>query len=155
MGYGRALASPDDQRADTFAMCNYHPCFLGMTPGVTAWSEAQSTLAPYSTLIYEKRIVFHIQPGGYIALYKSVNDKTVGRIYLTLRTPIEAGWIIERYGFPCGISVHPNSTIATLRYAALLANVRLTGEHLDLRMPVTSVQFYDPDYQSESQPDVC
>jgi hypothetical protein len=155
MGYGRAVAAPDDVRADSFAMCGYQPCFLGMTPGVTAWKEAQSAFASYALVISEKRIVFHIQPAGNIALYKSVNDKTVGRIYLTLKTPLAVGWIIESFGFPCGISLQPNSTMATLRYPTLQAIVRLSGAHLDLRTPVTSVQFYDPDYQPESQPNMC
>lgn len=157
---GRTGNTAADARVDHMRMCGDQPCLMGVAPGVTEWSAVAVQLATLrSAQTDSKRVTFTLDTdeGGLVETYVSVNGRTVGRIYLSiLNAPaLSAGWIIQRYGVPCGVSLYYGAGMLTLRYPQLLANVQLVDGHFDLYSPVSTVRYFDPDFVFESQPDPC
>jgi len=157
MAYGRNFVMPEDGRVNGFDRCDGAPCIVGITPGQTGWEEAHTVLASAEGIeLTARRIIMNLPPGAQVEFYPSVDGTSVGRMYVTFarEKPLTAGWLVQRYGRPCGITFYPNN-LATIRYTFLLANVRLQGKMLELDMPVTSIQFSDPAFKSETQPNPC
>jgi hypothetical protein len=155
---GLARAVPGNQSELPFDLCNGIPCVMGVSPGVTMWLYAQQRLSTMpDSQVLPKEIVLFVKHTATAVIYPSINRKAVGRIYInfsTDRAPL-VGWIVQRYGFPCGVSVYFDSHLLTLRYPALLVNVRLTHEWLSTATPISSIHFADPNFRSATQPDLC
>ncbi len=146
----------DDLRARQFYWCGTSPCVMGITPGNTDWHEAQTTLARQQhSYVQPKSIVFPLQPEGEASFFISVDGVSVGRTYLSFRQPVSVGWLMARYGSPCGLTFYLYSDTITLRYPFLLANINLPDGHLHPHMPVHNIQFSDPHFMMKAQPDVC
>ncbi len=154
---GRALGRADDPRALHFDLCAQRPCVLGMTPGSTTWGEAAALLARFPIDAFDDKRVYTLLPGVSVETYISVNAQTVGRVYLSFpsQAPLSAGWVIQRYGTPCGVSIYTSGDLVTLRYPLLLANVRIGDGQLTMDAPVSAIRFSDPAFDFESQPDPC
>ncbi|MBL8166333.1 MAG: hypothetical protein JNJ61_30390 [Anaerolineae bacterium] len=151
---GHALL-PDDARATSLQTCGGAACALGITPGSTSWEAAYRAFSGTDGQLSAKSIVVRLRPRAEAALYVSVNRVHVGRIALSFMEPLDLGWVLARYGTPCGVSIYRGAQMLTLRYPFLLANVNLTGERLDSRLPVTSIQYKDPAFEMAIQPDMC
>ncbi len=158
LGLSRALVNPEQLPAVPFDLCDGTPCFLGISPGVTGWSDAQQRLstAP-NNQVYANEIVALVHQETTAALYPSINRLTVGRIYVHFSddSPPSTGWIVERYGIPCGVSVYFSTGILTLRYPGLLVDAHLTHDWLSVETPVSIIHFADPNFRSTTQPDLC
>jgi hypothetical protein len=156
--YGRGTPLPEAVRALGFDRCGDVPCFMEILPGQTPWLDVQVTLArrPGSN-VWDKRILVKSSVGSEAALYPSINGVTIGRIYITPSrdTPLPAGWIVERFGLPCGVSVYYETGIMTLRYPFLLANVRIADNYLHLYAPIMQLQLTNPSFISTTQPNQC
>jgi hypothetical protein len=143
--------SPADSRVGVLALCGGRPCILGLVPGETRWDTTEAALQVGSArTIYRKT-----EPAGEFGFFPSVDSVSLGRVSITLDEPMQAGWIIQRFGPPCGVSLYWEMQIVTLRYPALLANVQMIGDGLHLDDPVTSIHFSDPHFIMERQPDLC
>jgi hypothetical protein len=153
---GRALGMPGDARVQQMQVCAGQPCLMGIAPGVTTWEAAQARLHEQVQAQAEaRRLTFDIA-STRVETYVSVNRRTVGRIYLLPQgQPLSAGWIIQRYGVPCGVSIYYGADIVTLRYPQLLANIRAAGGTFDPDSPVTAVRYSDPHFLFDSQPNPC
>lgn len=146
---------PDDTRAASLQTCDGAACALGITPGSTLWETAYKRFTSADGKLSAKSIIVPMRPRAEAALYVSVNRVHVGRISLAFIEPLEMGWVLARYGAPCGVSIYQNAQMLTLRYPFLLANVKLNGERLDSRLPVTSIQYQDPAFEMAIQPNIC
>lgn len=135
--------------------CGGEPCIMGLIPGHTLWQDAQRTLSVYQGEITDKQIVIAFSPLSEIAFYQSVDKTSVGRIQMRFEPPISMGWILVRFGQPCGITIYNNAGLLTLRYPFLLANIRLQTQHLRSDLPINSIQFTDPNFESSMQPNIC
>jgi hypothetical protein len=150
--------SPADSRISELAYCDEQPCVLGIIPGRTLWKDAQSSLASYpDSDIQAKSIIIPLYPPAEASMYRSVNGAAVGPIYVTFQQPMSLGWIIARFGEPCGISLYVRADMVTLRYPFMLANLHLDPDqqHISIDMPVKTLHFRDASYQSDVQPDLC
>lgn len=139
-------------------MCDGLPCLMGLVPGRTPWVDARNSLAALNANSPESRqIVIPVGERGEVTLYPSVDRVSVGRINIRFGPELHlpAGWIVERFGLPCGISIYYDPQMITLRYPFLLANVRFAQSHFDIQASVISVQFSDPAFQPSSQLDPC
>lgn len=155
---GQAQTMPDDSRANDLAFCDEQPCVMGIIPGRTLWKDAQSRLASFADSdIQEKSIIIPLYPSAEISMYRSVNGAAVGPIYVTFQQPMSLGWIIARFGEPCGISLYVRADMVTLRYPFMLTNLHLdpNQQHISIDMPVKTLHFRDASYQSDVQPDLC
>lgn len=154
---GRAIPHAADTRADLITLCDERPCFLGLTPGRSAWEEVRTVLTGIpNDHVTDRQAAFSIAPGEEVQLFRSVDKVALGRIQLLLGQPLEAGWLFARYGAPCGVSIYARDRLITLRYPSLLANVRLNESgRIDSHMTVLSVQFHDPAFKMAMQPDLC
>jgi hypothetical protein len=142
---------PSDARVAALALCGDQPCIWGLVPGQTEWASAQQSLAGAGA----RTIYRQIEPAGEFGFFPSVDRISLGRVSITLAEPMQAGWIVQRFGAPCGVSIYWEMDIVTLRYPALLANVGLTGDGLHLSDPVTSIHLADPHFHLDRQPDLC
>lgn len=140
--------------------CIGRPCVYGILPGQTTWEQAQQTFS---------NIQFVEVNPNYISLQQSAQSDTeiflsidainVGRIAITPTTRLPAGWLIERYGIPCGLSIYRqlgrfNKTV-TLRYPTLLANIETADLQIDPFDSVVSILLLDPAYRPKYQPNIC
>jgi len=156
MWSGRVFAAPADARIAKMDYCEGSPCLMGVVPGTTLWTTARVDLSHLAgSSLSPKQIIIAIDADTEVQVFPSVNGVTVGRIYMNLDRPLDAGWIVQRYGKPCGVSIYFGGQMVTLRYPFLLANIELTGERLESDMPVTFIQYADPDFRLKKQPDLC
>jgi hypothetical protein len=131
---------------------------MDILPGVTDWSEARQRLSKFpGSQISDGQIVLRVYHSTEAEIYPSVNRAAVGRIYVIFSNDeaLSTGWILARYGIPCGVSIYFNTGTFTVRYPTLLVNARLSGGGLTVRAPVLSLLFADPSFRSSTQPDLC
>lgn len=155
---GLAQSVPDDIRASDLNWCGEQPCVMGIIPGRTLWNDAQIQLASYSDSdIQEKSIIIPLQPAAEASMYRSVNGTAVGPVYVNYQQPMSLGWLLARFGEPCGISLYVRADMVTLRYPFMLANLRLERDNprISINMPIKTLHFRDSSFRSEVQPDLC
>jgi hypothetical protein len=154
---GQGVDSEEDARLRALGLCGDVPCMLDVIPGETAWRDVENSLRTRPRTVFQPRMIaLRMQPNSMLELYPSVDNQSVGRIYLLLLdAPVSAGWIVQRYGQPCGVSIYYGAGLVTLRYPRLLANVAVQDGWLRADSPVTSVRLADPHFVFESQPDPC
>jgi len=157
---GRASAAPGIVGAlqlEPIAACDGAPCLLGVSPGRTAWADAQISLAGPEVEADEKSIAVPLPARNGVTFYRSIDKVSVGRVSLNLQRPeytLTAGWIIERYGLPCGVSIYWRVGMLTLRYPKLMANISVKNR-LSLESPVRSVFYHDPAFDGGRELDPC
>jgi hypothetical protein len=136
--------------------CDGVPCVYGVMAGRTSWQAAQVSFAQLeNTVLEEQAIALRAAEVGHIDLFISVDKVNVGRISVRPEEVITAGWLIQHYGVPCGITIYRFSDIITLRYPTLLANIRMTGAPFAATIPVELLQILDPAFKPKYQPDMC
>jgi hypothetical protein len=143
-----------DDLVSSFDACDGTPCIMGITPGQTRWSTAQTELTQ-ARLVSAKALSLGVYVGVEIDMYQSADGESVGPININFDDPMPIGWILLRYGEPCGISLYPQMNLVTLRYPFMLANVPLDANWIHPDLTVTSMQFKDPAGQLFAQPDIC
>ena len=157
LGVGRAWAQPTDARASLLGWCDAAPCPLEIVPGASTWGRALGRVSrlPNSQL-YPKQMIARLDSAA-LELYPSVAQGTVGRIFVMFapQRRFDAGWVVQRYGVPCGVSIYPATQQVTLRYTFLLANIRVEDSRLSPHSAVANLLFSDPHFVFESQPDLC
>lgn len=149
--WGGELRLPEDARASALARCADRPCVLGLVPGETPWVDVAQALDVADTRTIYRRV----EPAGELGFFMSVDRVSLGQVSITLEQPMQAAWIIQRFGAPCGVSIYWAMNIVTLRYPTLLANLQMIGSGLHLDDPVTSIHLSDPNFRMERQPDLC
>jgi hypothetical protein len=147
-----------DDRAAIFQVCNRNPCFLGIEPGVTAWDEVADKLSQLEgeTKTYPGRARRWLATGEIIVIDQSADEQSAGRVYVSFsdEAAFPVGWIIERYGAPCGVSYY-RERMLVLRYPTFAVNTL----PLDLRFgpyaAVSNIQFNDPSFHPDFGFDPC
>lgn len=111
--------------------CSGVPCYLGITPGSTAWEDVLSLLStrPGLTFDYLSRTA-HTLPGPYSRIQFFVSGSGfVEEIDLNVRkTGLRAGDVIVRFGVPCALLVYPGGDVA-LRYPGIGFFITLVRRH--------------------------
>jgi hypothetical protein len=149
--WGGELRPPEDARAAALARCDDRPCVLGLVPGASRWEDVRQLLEESDARTLYRRV----EPPAELGFFPSVDKVSLGQVSINLQQPMQAGWVIQRFGAPCGVSIYWEMNIVTLRYPALLANISMIGNGLHLTDPVTSIHLSDPHFHMERQPDLC
>ncbi|MBE0691350.1 MAG: hypothetical protein IH587_14625, partial [Anaerolineae bacterium] len=126
LGVGRVFRPPEDNRAALRSWCETTPCIMDIVPGETDWAQTTGRLSRLpDTTLFPKQIVARLDSLA-LEFYPSINRESVGRIFLYFPQShqFDAGWVVQRFGEPCGVSLYPTLNQATLRYRFLLANVQ-------------------------------
>ncbi|MCA9902485.1 MAG: hypothetical protein KC547_01400 [Anaerolineae bacterium] len=154
---GRVLRPPEDGRAALIAWCEMSPCVMDIVPGETDWTRTQGQLDDLPDRVLLPRQIVVRQDFIALEFYPSVNGESVGRIFLHFpqNHHFDAGWIVQRFGEPCGVSIYPASGQITLRYPFLLANVDVDDNRLRPQSAVSMISLQDPHFRFEVQPDPC
>lgn len=140
--------------------CGAAWCLLGVIPGRTTWSEAQYILAAQrGGQVSERQIIIVLGRGGEIGFYPALDGGSVGRILVHYPPDrgLPVGWIIQRYGAPCGVSFYWRSraNILTLRYPRGMVNLRLQTTAFNPMSLVETIQLDDPAFAPSYQTDRC
>ncbi|PJF28035.1 MAG: hypothetical protein CUN53_01800 [Phototrophicales bacterium] len=140
--------------------CGAAWCLLGVIPGRTTWSEAQYILAAQRDgQISERQIIIILGRGGEIGFYPGLDGGLVGRILVHYppERGLPVGWIIQRYGAPCGVSFYwrARANILTLRYPRAMVNLKLQSTAFNPMSPVETIQLDDPAFSPSYQTDRC
>lgn len=152
---GHVFADSADMRLLGLGRCDDRPCVGGMVPGETSWHTAQRV--DPDAVTEERTIYISYGSVAVIEYYRSVDEISIGRTYVNINPAhtLAAGWIITHFGDPCGVTYYDRARILTLRYPNMLANIRVTERGRYMHMPVTQLQFGDPAFVSELQPNWC
>ncbi|MCL4248587.1 MAG: hypothetical protein KJ065_10620 [Anaerolineae bacterium] len=154
---GRALRLPEDSRVRLIAWCETSPCVMDIVPGETGWIRTQGQLDDLpDRVLFPRQIIVRLEHID-LEFYPSVNGESVGRIFLHFpqNHHFDAGWIVQRFGEPCGVSIYPASDQMTLRFPFLLANVNVDDDRLRPQSAVSMISLQDPHFRFEAQPDPC
>jgi len=154
---GRAFRPPEDNRALLLAWCESAPCIMDIIPGQTQWAATTGQISRLpDTRLFPKQIVVRLESAA-LEFYPSINRGAVGRIFLHFPQDhqLDAGWVIQRFGEPCGVSLYPSLNQVTLRYRFLLANVQVEHDRLQPQSAVSQIVLTDPHFRSDIQPDPC
>ncbi len=124
------------------------PCFRGVTPGRTAWSEGQAAFASLGDIEVSSPLTTIMRgPYGYIVYSRSLGQTTVGAIFIDvpLERQLSLGDFIEEYGPPCeiGIKTYRAYYSFTLYYPLLYVDTQIM-DRLTINASVRHVGFYDP-----------
>jgi hypothetical protein len=135
------------------------PCFRGVTPGRTVWTEAQAAFASLGdTEVSSPMTTIMTGAYGYIVYSRSVNHTAVGAIFIDvpLETQLPLGEFIEEFGPPCdiGIKTYSQYYSFTLYYPLLYADMQIANG-LTMNTSVRHVGFYDPISLSSLAKDSC
>ncbi|HVO71084.1 MAG TPA: hypothetical protein VMT24_13620 [Aggregatilineaceae bacterium] len=147
--YDRISPRPDAIAALGLGRCQGLPCFRGITPGLTSWSEAQAALAPVQgSRVFGTQITVRLGTNGSGFLAHSRIRNTVGIVYLVFPSDarITAGDLIQRYGTPCGISfrIYPASSTLSLNFPWFVATATIVDRGLTVATPIQTISFRDP-----------
>lgn len=159
IGSGQFIRHPHHSMSQTLALCNGQPCASGIVVGLTAWNNLPGAFtenAPYYK--YDRRHLLITQGDVQMAFYQSVDEVHVGRGRLSVLPGgyVPVGWIIVRYGEPCGLSYYPRTGQIVLRYPHSLVNVQMTSdEQFSPNTGLKDVRWQDPAFENEMQPDIC
>ncbi|MEL6269569.1 MAG: hypothetical protein AAFV33_15815 [Chloroflexota bacterium] len=142
------------------AMCDNRPCMMGMTVGLTGWTDVATVLqTPFDYSYGEKHLRVAVNQNTEVTFYPSVDGVHVGRGALTLwngEDHLPVGWVVVWYGTPCGVSYYERPGLVVIRYSHTLVNVPLPkGERLSPHTAIESVHWQDPAYENVFQPDIC
>lgn len=145
---GQQMTRPVHPLVADLRLCNDGPCAGGVAPGLTEWEAA---FDPHS-----KRVALNIGRDVQAVFFPSVDGQHVGRAYVDFppESRMAVGWLVAWYGEPCGISYYPRADQFVVRYPHTLVNLS-TRDALSAHTPVVQIQWADPAYTSEMQPDIC
>ena len=163
------LHVPDNRQVDPLArigldLCNGSPCFIGITPGQTTWSEVTRILAMRTDAVLDSQHLYMIKNDSFDArIYLNRVSIVLKHITITLQM------IIQKFGLPCGVSLFRqqcNTYIAAIpgntacqQYVSMLINYPKMRLSVELRssgalppkiteitpdMPVNQIELFDP-----------
>lgn len=163
------LHVPDNRQVDPLArigldLCNGSPCFIGITPGQTTWSEVTRILAMRTDAVLDSQHLYMIKNDSFDArIYLNRVSIVLKHITITLQM------IIQKFGLPCGVSLFRqqcNTYIAAIpgntacqQYVSMLINYPKMRLSVELRssgalppkiteitpdMPINQIELFDP-----------
>jgi len=163
------LHVPDNRQVDPLArigldLCNGSPCFIGITPGQTTWSEVTRILAMRTDAVSNPQQLYMIK-NDYFDAEIGPNNISIFLKHITITLQM----IIQKFGLPCGVSLFRqqcNTYIAAIpgntacqQYVSMLINYPKMRLSVELRssgalppkiteitpdMPVNQIELFDP-----------
>ena len=155
------LHVPDNRQVDPLArigldLCNGSPCFIGITPGQTTWSEVTRILAMRTDAVLDSQHLYMIKndsfdariyfdSGGPVDIYAPQPISAAPNIVSIVlkRITITLQMIIQKFGLPCGVSLFRqqcNTYIAAIpgntacqQYVSMLINYPKMRLSVELR----------------------
>lgn len=146
---------PKDFRSTLLGSCDGSPCVIDLVPGSSPWTKIQPALQGFQGDFLDRQISITWPLSTEVSFYRSVDKLSLGRIQINYRIPFSVGWLIIRYGKPCGITIYHSVGMITIRYPFLLANVNFQTNVFNPNMAITTIQYNDPHYISKAQPNIC
>ncbi len=144
--YGRALSAPDSLAQVGLTACGDSPCFMGIIPGVTAWSAALARFATVSSTIDGNQLEFITDEQLDVYLIRSENQALVSAVSIIFPNPstVDAGALVAQFGLPCGMTINRRLRHVTMEYPAMLAALKLapgdpTRGFIDTRTTLVSL----------------
>jgi hypothetical protein len=124
MAYGQAKPAVDELAMPDIGLtlCDGIPCFRGLTPERTRWSEAVSALGSRSTVLDDP---FYIK----ISLFPASEGELLDAIFLDhpLDRNVTVGAIMNRYGVPLCAETYAQAGTMILHYEGLHVLARARG----------------------------
>jgi hypothetical protein len=144
--YGHALTGWNSLESVGLTFCDDAPCFMGIIPGFTGWSEVQTRFAGMSTTIDGNQLEFNTAQQLDVYLIRSENKTLVSAVFILFKdsAAMTAGSVIAQFGMPCNITINRRLKRATLEYRTVLAELSLTDTgqaqtFIHARTPVISM----------------
>src|SRR5215813_2075703 len=147
---GQIISAPNQAQILGFGLCSGQPCFSGIIPELTPYSNVQRLVGrrPIRSEPIMRLIVS--LDGADVAVIGHADAETVQTIQatlLTLQAPPQAGDVIDVYGPPCRIdfstlhTVQSAQGIATINliYPTLIALTQPLNDRLEMTSPVLMI----------------
>jgi hypothetical protein len=156
---GRATATPNGTQSLELGICGDRPCFMGIVPGVTYWTDAIAQLSKYADTT-GGMIQFAVNGTNVIVMPDY--DK-VSIINIDARNPVDtfrqnlptAASFVDRYGTPCGVTSIGSPYGFSLAYPYMLASLGTETNFISPDSPVIELQVLDPKITFEAPPNLC
>ena len=140
--YGRTLLVPDDLKDLGFARCDSKPCFVGIIPGLTTGTAAQTLLSNYDGNVNAdgKTILARVNNLGIAAILG--DDGNVISIQIPIHQPNFARLdsFIAMYGLPCSVGVFKLGNRIDLQYPNLSLGISPVGGYVSLQSRLEYVE---------------
>jgi hypothetical protein len=151
MAYIRSRSADNAFQAAGLKLCNGKPCFEGIIPGFTPWSEAIATFAKRRDSDVSTTDI-SIAPNSHtnITLFPTDDGKTVGVVvvYFSGLPSANIGSLVVQYGIPCTITTFTDIKPADevqIHYPFLFAdtNFAVVGSNNSISpySPISKLQF--------------
>jgi hypothetical protein len=144
IAFGRSLPDRNSLASVGLGFCNDAPCFLGITPGITIWSDVQARFADVGSTIDGNQLEFNTAENLDVYLIRSDNKAMVSAVFILFKgtAAITAGSLIAHFGMPCSVTLNRRLMRATLEYPTVSVDLILMSKDqsfIDARTPVISL----------------
>lgn len=126
----RLVAPPDELQTLGFGSCEGEPCYRGIVPGITRWSDAKARFATDTNLSVDSSGVEIIASDVRTRLLSDLSRDRVTSVEGIIAVP--AGAIIAHYGLPCRVRLefYGNDDWAMqMQYPSLTVIISLLASH--------------------------
>ena len=157
--WGMAQIEPNELQARGFDMCGSRSCFIGITPGITTWSEAKTILTKWGHPI-KSDDDFSVSIGSVEVDISSLNSyvdsmNIIGIPNGNFVFP-SVGSFVAKYGPPCRLLFNGDPNYIELAYPSMMLRVfRGNQTQLELDMPIYNVNLRDLSRLSIDPLDFC
>ena len=156
----RPVAAPNPIEAYGFGICADRPCFLGIAPNVTKWTDITPELLQGKTIqsvsgVGSQNVSFFANGLG-VGLTGQYNspDVFVIKIGIFSGKPILVGDFVHYYGLPCAETANTSGQLELL-YPYMIAMINTPQNQLDLNASVSRVAISDASSQYPGVKDWC
>jgi hypothetical protein len=137
--YGRAMAGPSELQ--DFQLCENHPCFMDIAPGITAWDEAAALIRQYDG--DEKRKFFYWGKNTPVSIMPTMGTNLVG--FIQVDDPLShflpsVGVFFLQYGSPCRVMDNGRGGGIILLYPTMLVSLGQQIRQLSPYQPIKYIQ---------------
>jgi len=159
--YAQEQPGSDRFAALGFGMCEDRPCFLGIAPRLTGWTDAlkigrgQGGLAAQAGNAAD--IVFD-RNRQHVTVARSLNSRRVYYVNVSLGAltyNLSAGEMAERYGMPCKVLFDSADSIAVLVYPYMAVTVTAPDSQMSPQSAVKEIDLSDPSLDAMPMYDLC
>ena len=133
------------------ARCRDIPCFRGLIPGQSPWSDALNAVFVESYRQTSDTLLVASSSDSVVFIRQASHSATVGQIMITIdsETGPSLGDIIHLYGSPCAVSFnasvsHSAPSLLFLYYPRLLITTKTATNSIAMAALIQSILFINP-----------
>jgi len=155
--YGR-LRTMTDTTLTELSSCGTLPCFRGIAPGFTRWTDAQGFFSTVPSSQQTKWNITFTTSESNVIIYRSLDGQSVGTITMVIAPSrmLRIGDIGQQYRNPCRLDflLYPENEVV-MHYPNLVVISPIVDGRVGLEAPVSYITLTDTLYPCNSPEAPC